>query len=283
MHAVALTPTATLEISAASGCVVQGGRVCVIADDDPHLWVFGLDGTRLERLRLLPGVMPEDPVELRLVKPDLEALALLPDGALLALGSGSSPRRRRGALVRGGHVTAIDCTELFTALEQQFETLNLEAAVVIGDQLVLGQRGVIGNALVRLELADVHRGLSGGALGSWALEAIDPLELGSLDDVPLALTSLALSLEGELYFSAAAERPDGGCDGSVVGVLGPGGVVRRARVEPRLKIEGLAQLDADRWVMVADVADRATPAQLLIASANALRAVRANLVVPSAS
>jgi len=279
MHVVSLTPSGTLEVSAASGCVVRDGRVFVIADDDPHLWAFSLNGTRLDRRRLLPGVMPADAKERKAVKPDLEALALLPDGGLLALGSGSSPRRRRGALFRDDKVTVVDCTELFTALEQQFEALNIEAAVVVGDQLVLGQRGNgpgQQNALVRLTLADVLRGLERGELGSWAIEGIETLDLGELDGVALTLTDLALSLEGELHFSAAAEDTsdpylDGACAGSIIGVLGPRGVVRRSRVAPLSKIEGLAQLDADRWVMVADADDPTVPAQLLLASANALR------------
>ncbi|MDP3233891.1 MAG: hypothetical protein Q8S33_28255 [Myxococcales bacterium] len=272
MHVVSLTPSGTLEVSAASGCVVRDGRVYVIADDDPHLWAFALDGTRLDRHRLLPGVMPLDATERRAVKPDLEALALLPGGGLLALGSGSSPRRRRGALLRDGKVSVVDCTELFTSLEQQFEALNIEAAVVVGDQLVLGQRGNgpgQQNALVRLTLADVTRGLERGAIGSWAVEGIEALDLGVLDGVPLTLTDLSLSLDGELYFAAAAE--DTSCVGSIVGVLGPRGVVRRARVAPLVKIEGLAQLDADRWVLVSDADDPAVPAQLLVASANELR------------
>jgi len=204
---------------------------------------------------------------------------LLPDGGLLALGSGSSPRRRRGALFRDARVTIVDCTELFTALEQQFEALNIEAAVVVGDQLVLGQRGNgpgRQNALVKLALTDVFRGLERGELGSWAMEGIETVDLGVLDGVPLTLTDLALSLDGELSFSAAAEDTsdpsfDGPCVGSIIGVLGPRGVVRRARVAPLAKIEGLAQLDADRWVMVADADDPAVPAQLLLASANELR------------
>ncbi|MDP1919135.1 MAG: hypothetical protein Q8L14_22995 [Myxococcales bacterium] len=279
MHVVALTPSGTLEVSAASGCVVRDGRVYVIADDDPHLWAFSLNGTRLDRRRLLPGVMPIDATERKAVKPDLEALALLPGGGLLALGSGSSPRRRRGALLRDGKVSVVDCTELFTSLEQQFEALNIEAAVVVGDQLVLGQRGNgpgQQNALVRLTLADVTRGLERGAIGSWAVEGIEALDLGVLDGVPLTLTDLSLSLDGELYFAAAAEDTsdpylDGPCVGSVIGVLGPRGVVRRARVAPLAKIEGLAQLDADRWVLVADADDPAVPAKLFLASANELR------------
>ena len=45
MHVVSLTPAGTLEVSAASGCVVRDGRVYVIADDDG-----GLDVERLELL-----------------------------------------------------------------------------------------------------------------------------------------------------------------------------------------------------------------------------------------
>lgn len=275
MKVIAPQQAATLEVSAASGCVVRDGRVYVVADDDPHLWGFSLEGKRVERLRLLSGVMPSDAESRKAVKPDLEALAVLPDGALLAIGSGSTPRRRRAALVREGRATAIDCTQLFVTLEQEFDALNLEAAVVVGDQLIFGQRGNgpgRQNALVRLSLRSALAGFAMGELSAVAIESIDPLALGDLDGVPLTLTDLARSDDGRLFFSAAAEDTDdpyedGECVGSIVGELLGGRVSWTARLSSPLKLEGLAQYDATRWVMVADADDPSVPAKLLIAPA----------------
>jgi hypothetical protein len=273
MNVLEVRQAAVLEVSAASGCVVRDGRVFVVADDDPHLWAFSLTGERLERLRLLSGVMPVDPSARKAVKPDLESLTLLPDGSLLALGSGSTPRRRRAALVRDGRATPIDCTQLFVALEQEFDALNLEAAVIDGDQLVLGQRGNgpgLQNALVRLSLRAALASFAAGELTSSAIEGIEPLRLGELDGVPLTLTDLARGDDGRLVFSAAAEDTtdpylDGVCRGSVVGTLAGGRVTWSARLEGTLKVEGLAQYDATRWVMVVDADDPAVKAKLLLA------------------
>lgn len=278
MNPISLESVATLEVSAASGCVVKDGRVYVVADDDPHLWGFSIEGARVERLRLLHGALPTDAKARKAVKPDFEALAALPDGSLFALGSGSTARRRKAALVKNGHATVIDCTPLFVVLEQQFDALNLEAAVVVGDQLVLGQRGNgpgSQNALIRLGLQEVLMGFTAGELPSVAIEGIDPLELGKLEGVPLSLTDLTLSLDGRVCFSAAAEDTDdpyedGACTGSVVGELSGNRVLWQTAIDQVLKIEGLAQYDANRWVMVADADDPSVPAKLLVAPAKAM-------------
>ena len=82
---------------------------------------------------------PTSPRPARLAKPDLEALAHLPpwpgcpQGALLALGSGSRPQRHRAALLAfdeagdlAGAVREIDLSPLYAPLHQRHEQLNIE-------------------------------------------------------------------------------------------------------------------------------------------------------------
>ena len=89
-------------LSAASALVRVAERLFVVADDELHLGVFDLGDPAAGRLvRLFEGSLPAEKKARKAAKPDLEALALLPamadfaQGALLALGSGSTPGRTR--------------------------------------------------------------------------------------------------------------------------------------------------------------------------------------------
>src|SRR5262245_48623060 len=93
-------------LSAASGLIRAGSFLYVVADDELHLGVFGATDNNPGRLvRLLDGELPAPKAERKKLKPDFEALTLLPasakfpDGAILALGSGSTPNRRLGVLL----------------------------------------------------------------------------------------------------------------------------------------------------------------------------------------
>jgi hypothetical protein len=269
-----LEKRASLEVSAASGCVVHDGRVLVVADDDVSLHVYSLEGRVLQIVRLFADVMPADEHARKKVKPDLEALAALPDGSVLAIGSGSSPRRARAARVTfsaaGPQVQVIDCAPLFAKLATEFEQLNIEGLVVFGDELLLGQRGNGAkreNALVHLRLSTALSELAQGVLTPASLLRVDPLSLGELDGVPLSLTDLALAPDGTLRFTAASEDTDdpyvdGECTGSVVGALEGAHVKWTQALTPIVKIEGLAHLEGDRWLMVADADDPTVKAPL---------------------
>jgi hypothetical protein len=260
---ITLERVATLTVSAASGCVVHDGLVHVVADDDASLHSYTLDGALKRALPLFPDAMPADAKARKKVKPDLEALAVLPDGALLAIGSGSSDRRTRAALIHGDAVTVIDCGALFARLSRDFEQLNIEGLAVQGGQLVLGQRGNGAkreNALIRL---DLKRPL----LSAESVMSIERLQLGELEGVPLSLTDLALAPDGSLRFSAAAEDTDdpyldGDCTGSVVGALDGTRVAWARPVSEVVKIEGLTHHSADAWLLVADADDPAVKAPL---------------------
>ena len=261
---LALTPLASLRLSAGSALVYHQQRLWLLADDALVLQQYSPQGLWLGELPLLPGRLPADPAQRKRLKPDFEALLLLPDGSLLALGSGSTPLRRRGCRLRDGRVEPIDLSPLYLALETQFRELNLEGAVVYGEQLLLAQRGngAAGeHALICLDLLRAMADLQRGCLTAAGLQRVLALAPGTLEQVPLGLTDLCLDPAGRLYFSAAAEASgstyaDGECVGSVLGRFGPDLQVEwRARLETREKIEGLCFLPDGRLLLVADPDD----------------------------
>jgi len=275
---LALSLFARLDVSAASGLVVSAGRFCVIADDELALAVYESDGRPAARIALWPGSLPETHAERKRAKPDLEALCELPDGTLLALGSGSTARRERGARVDiGGRPTVqeIELAPLYRTLRGEFPELNVEGAVVHAGRLWLAQRGngqSGSNGVIELDLSGVVSGLRRGVISADGLLRVHRVVLGEADGVALGLTDLAADARAGLLFSAAAEDThntydDGACTGSVVGRLGEDGRVQGAqRVDTSCKIEGLAAVAndgaaIDLW-LVADPDDRTRPAPL---------------------
>ena len=228
-------------LSAASGLACVGSFIYVVADDELHLGVFSATGDAPGRLiRLFDGELPADKAARKKQKPDLEAITQLapfgnyPNGALLALGSGSKRKRRRGALLRldalgaiDGAPRIIDFSPLFEELDRRFPALNIEGAVAIGDELRLLQRANKKhpqNTIVRYPLAAVLEALAAGdAIGAIAPAAIDVIDLGQIDGVPLSFTDGASLPDGGMVFTAVAEDTedtynDGACLGAAIGV-----------------------------------------------------------------
>ena len=282
-------------VSAASGLVRSGDSLYVVADDENHLGVFPAAGAQPGRLvRLLEGRLPLPAAARKRRKPDFESLLRLPafegysGGALLALGSCSKPNRCRGVLVplgpRGaiaGTRTEIDLAAFEDALKERFGKLNLEGAVVRGEELVLMQRGNKGdrrNALIRLRLDRATGSLARGRLDAGALAAIEDVELGAVGDVPLGFSDGAALPDGRIVFTAIAEDTDdsyadGACCGAALGVLTKGGRLDRLEaIDPARKVEGIeARLDgrAIEVLLVSDADDSATPASLSAARIDA--------------
>jgi hypothetical protein len=264
-----------LEVSAASGLVGIGEHLYVVADDELDLVVIDGHGRTLDRVPLFPGQLPDEHHARKAHKPDLEALALLTPDTLLALPSGSTAQRTRGAVVFGLDITPVELGPLYAALLEELPDLNIEGAAVVGDALVLLQRGngaAGDNAVVGLDLAGVRSAIDGGIpLGRDLIRAIVPVELGSLDGVPLGFTDASPLPDGRLLFVAAAEAggstyEDGAAVGSVLGLLDAAGAVRaRRRLATADKIEGLHAVVIGarlQLYLVADADDRAVRAPL---------------------
>jgi hypothetical protein len=274
-------------VSAASGLVLAGESLYVVAHDELHLGVFATHGAGPGTLvRVFPGELPDAAPARKALKPDLEALALLPPcpvaphGALLALGSASTRRRERGVLLplgAGGAISGVprilDLTALAEGLRATLGAVNVEGAVPIDDRLVLLQRGHRGggrNALVSVPLAQVLAPDRDHGVHP----AVCDVDIGAIDGVPLGFTDGTLLPDGSIAFSAIAEDRvgsyhDGPCAGAAVGIVGADGSVQRLeRLEPPAKVEGIAAREACgglELLLVTDADDAVVPASLYTA------------------
>ncbi|HMT91718.1 hypothetical protein [uncultured Thiothrix sp.] len=279
-----------LFLAAASGLVSVGDYLYVIADDENHLGIFSRSQTAPGRLlRLLEGALPDEPKERKAYKPDFEALTLLPafgtypNGALLALGSGSKKRRRQGVLLglaADGAINTspliIDLSLLYAKLSEHFADLNIEGAFVDG-YLNLLQRGNQAansqNACIRLELAQTLSTITKQqSLVPELIISIQAYPLGEVEGVPLCFTDAASLPDGSWVFSAAAEATDNSyADGDLVaaalGVINAQGkLVNLTILDNRYKIEGItAQVEGNQvhLLLVTDADDPKQAAVLL--------------------
>ena len=259
---------AHLDLAAASGVALHDDKLYVIADDRLELAVYDLLGKRTGRIALLPGVLPVEHAARKAHKPDFEALIALPDGSLLALGSGSTPQRRRGAWLQltaaEPEARAVELADLYAALAGELPELNIEGGAVLGSSLYLCSRGNgarLENALLQLDLERVLRALQRERrLTADCIVGLQRVQLGQLDAVPLSLTDLAVDADG-LIFAAAAEASantydDGACAGSVLGRLSRDGHASDpVTMAAGIKIEGICSAGARELYAVADADD----------------------------
>jgi hypothetical protein len=279
-------------VSAASGLACVNSYLYVVADDELHLGVFRAAGREPGHLvQLFDGALPDPKAARKKKKPDLEALTLLPphgdyrNGALLALGSGSRPNRRMGALLgldaQGaacGLPRVVDLSPLLASLGEEFPALNIEGAVVSRGELRLFQRGNrrhAVNAIIRFPLSALFDMLSGKATSAMKPSAIDTIDLGQIGAIPLCFTDAAALPDGAMVFTAIAEDTDdtysdGPCVGAAIGIADSSGRLRCLhRLDRPCKIEGVdARVDGDvvRLLLVTDADDAAVPAGLFSAT-----------------
>jgi Family of unknown function (DUF6929) len=287
------SPDLPEHLAAASGVVRRAECVYVVGDDLLFLGVFDASCDDPGRLhRVLPGDVPDTTDERQQTKPDLEVLTVLPPfeshphGALLGLGSGSTPKRDRGfawGLAADGSLEGeplqLDLAPLYSLLREHMEGLNVEGAAVMGDELWLLQRGNSkegANVVVSLELSEVLDSLlRDRTLAARELHGMLAFDLGELEGAALTFSD-ASALGGELLvFTASAEaspesRGDAAILGSVVGTIDRGGEVRRLRtIDRKYKVEGVhAALDTGVVTMtfVCDQDDPEVPSPLLSAT-----------------
>jgi len=277
-------------LSAASGLVKSGNRLFVVADDEHQLAMFDLSNREAGRLiPMFDGDLPLRHKARKAAKPDCEALLMLPafigypNGALMAMGSGSRPSRHRGALLAldtaggiQGPARSLDLTSLLAPLHERFSDLNIEGAFIRGDTLSLLQRGNSDsavNARIDLSWLDLQRWLA--ATGPAPDPAsIQRFELGTIDGIALSFTDGTALPSGDWLFSAVAEDTsdtysDGRCAGSVIGLVDAGGKIQMLeRLAVPFKVEGIAASVTGETIdllLVTDADDRRQPALLLCA------------------
>lgn len=267
-------------VRAASAVVRMGDGLVVVQDD--ALWLAWVRGPRVDAIPL-----PAGPDGVRLfeparrnkhLKPDFEAAFAL-DGAIVALGSGSTRVRQRAAVLRWPPETPPILAELpglYDALRRALPdaALNLEGAFPLGDTLRLLQRGNgegAVDATLDLPLAWV-RGALAGARDLPPEPVVTRWTLGALGGTRLSFTDGAASAAGWWFLAAAEDSPDTYDDGAVAGsVLGHvGATVEMATLEDAagqpvvVKAEGIAVGDRpDRLWVVVDGDDPQLPAELL--------------------
>lgn len=251
-----------LPVRAASAVVLHRGGHLVVQDDATHAAL--VRGASVERVRVFPPVEGHELFSsvdgTKHLKPDLEAAVALPGDRVLLLGSGSSPNRRRVALLDEREVVARDIGEVYDAVGAALDTppgvLNLEGACLVGDRLRWFRRGAaqVPSASVDVELAALLA-VVGGAPGEVPVERPLVYDLGAVDGVPLAVTDAVALPDGTVLVSTAAEdTQDPVEDGPVVAaglaLLAGERVVASAVLPPDEqgvhKVEGLAPLDTAR-------------------------------------
>ena len=282
-------PRGERHVSAASGLVCAHGLAYVICDDEHHVAVFRDAQTPGELHRVLSGDLPRSKPARKALKADLETLLLLPSfgssasAALLALGSGSRANRNTGVLIPlnaagepSAQVQRFDLTPLYQPLIAALGEINVEGAMVVGDELLLLNRGVAGrsdNAAARWPLRDLF-GVVEGSRSAVEPMSIRRYRLGAIAGIELGFTDAAALPGGGWVFSAVAEDTadsyaDGHCRGSAVGVVTAGGDIRSIhRLEPVAKVEGIAvRVDEGGMAlcMVTDTDDPAQASSMLIA------------------
>ena len=270
-------------LSAASGLVRVRDRFYVVADDELHLGVFPVDSTAPLRLvRVLEGELPRSPKKRKAQKPDLECLLLLPAsdeypyGSLLALGSGSRANRFTGASLgldaRGdaaGPARQIPLEPLYADLVGRFDKLNIEGAFVVGDSLMLLQRGTgLGlGASIRFDLAEVMEWVGGRRTVALRPRVVRTFDLGTVDGVPYAFTDGTALPDGSWVFSAVAEDrgdsyDDGPCVGAAIGVCGSDDTLQSLEaLTPTRKVEGIEAQVSGATAVLSLVTDADDPGQ----------------------
>jgi hypothetical protein len=288
----AASPGRPLHLSAASGLICLHSFIYVVADDELHLGVFrAADNEPGHLIRLFDGALPDSKTQRKKKKPDLEALLLLPahddqpHGALLALGSGSKSNRRMGALLGldahgavRGLPRIVDLSPLLAPLDDAFPALNIEGATIDGGELWLFQRGNIRhpiNAIIRFPLPELFDLLRAERTGAIKPSAIDTIDLGKIDGIPLCFTDAAALPDGAMVFAAIAEDTndayaDGPCIGAAIGIADRFCRLRfLQKLDRPYKVEGVdAQIDDDaiRLLLVTDADDPDIPGVLFSAS-----------------
>jgi hypothetical protein len=177
-----------------------------------------------------------------------------------------------------GRPEVVDLAPIFSPLDDAFQTLNIEGAVAIGDEVRLFQRGNRSNrdnAIVRFPLSSFLAALNPKQRGSIEPLAIHRVDLGEVDGVPFCFTDGAALPDGTMVFTAVAEDTadaynDGPCAAAVIGLMdGEGHLCRVTRLDMAHKLEGVdASTDGDiiRLLLVTDADDPEIPASLFSAT-----------------
>lgn len=283
----------TLKFSSASALVQVNDLFFTVSDDQLSVEIFSERMDEASTFKtIFPGALPQEKKQRKALKPDLESLVEIPEHFrlpghcsvnLLALPSGSTERRRRGAWVGLEHpsdfrtIEAVDVSELYIQLERELPELNIEGAVFADSTLKLFQRGngsLCANAVIDLEASlfvdELYRAKKVTAA---SLRKITTVELPSVLGTPFSFTDACGDPRGNglTWFLAAAEDTkstydDGAVAGSLLGCMDASNVILQTwPLDISQKPEGLciAKKDPTYFFVVTDTDDPEIPSTLL--------------------
>jgi hypothetical protein len=221
-------------VRAASSIRRQGHRLVILQDDVSALAVLD-PSTGSTRPILLPAGPDgarvfDDARGNKKFKMDLEACVVLPDGRLVAFGSGSSPQREKIVTIAAGQgamAQQLSGSDFYARLRIHAAAhrarLNIEGAVVNGDRLRLLQRGIgkrgfeSWNAILDVSL-EKFAGWLDGRNPLPPVRRILQVDLGDIAGVSFGFTDAAVTDDGRIAFLACAEdTADALDDGPVLG------------------------------------------------------------------
>lgn len=263
-------------IAAASGLAVHHGQMFIVGDDETHLAVFDESSAEPGKLmRLFPEARLADPVKRKAAKPDLETLLVFPAvgefpfGGLLALGSGSSAKRRRAVILpfdshgRLAKARILSVDGLFAAVGMVVPEVNIEGAVIRNGELILfnrGNRNYPETILITFRADDFR---SANPRPIWSKTA----RLPDIGGIPLTVTDACLLEGGSILASTVAEDTgnaydDGGLLGAAFVLFNSDLSVDRVdMIEPPVKIEGVHARRNGTQIEILAVSDADDPAK----------------------
>jgi hypothetical protein len=267
-------------------------RLVIVQDDVNALAVQDAGGVM--RAILLPAHASglrvfDDTLGNKRDKLDLEACVTLPDGRLIAFGSGSMPQREQLVVWNGEQESpwvreaSSLYRELRAAVTTGEERLNVEGAVVVGNELKLFQRGndarglrrAAANAIAAVSCDEFVGWLDGGAsAGTPRVTSVTSVDLGELAGIPFSFTdAVALDDERVVVLACAEDSVDAISDGAVLGCrvglldaqrLRLVDIVDATGERTHLKLEGIERRGESRteFDVAVDVDRPSAPAQL---------------------
>jgi hypothetical protein len=262
---VTIAPLA--DVHAGSALVWHADRLLVVQDDAASaVWI---DPVSQQTKRVVLEGSGEQLEKSQ--KPDFEVAFIGPGRIVTILGSGSSPMRRRGAMVdldtNAGRI--VDYGALFDALANELGVVpNLEGAAPWQNGLRLFHRGAGTDKSATIDVnLDVLEGQPGRVLG------VMPFDLGDVGGVPLHFTDATCFEERIMYLAVAEDTPnaidDGPVVGAAIGFIDARGATWTTLTEPsgevsRRKVEGIT-IDPKHGTIyaVTDPDDPDKPAELL--------------------
>jgi hypothetical protein len=276
-------------VRAASALRRFDGRLVIVQDDVNALAVREDSG--VVRAVLLPPHPSgrrvfDDTLKNKHEKLDLEACVTLPDGRLVAFGSGSLPARERLVVWDGRRPPVVVAAsslygDLRAAVTAGRTRLNVEGAAVSGPIIKLFHRGndvrgsdaTASNAIVEIEVEALEEWLRDGQR-SPRIVGVTPVELGVERGVPFGFTdAVALDADRIVVLACAEDSACAITDGDVlgcrVGLLDERGlrvadIYDAAGERTTLKIEGIERRlgSSTEFDVVVDVDSPSSPALL---------------------